>query len=417
MNIQRTNIVIFPDYKRVLIRPFTPVNKSQSIRIAQQIIDLSEQQAEDELNQILGDFEDRHRNLKDFYLKRFEQNSNYLNTDKDISPTKKHLFGAYFSMEYSVESAALFNPSVVWHPDQSNLPKGARRFIMSLRATGEGHVSSIEFRTGYVDNNLQIHMDQPNRFVTRPTSFSSLNEAEYKIQYDESTDLAERIIFPAYPAEQNGIEDARFVLFTDEKGVQKYYATYTAYDGRSISSQLLETSDFMTFNVRQLTGAEIQNKGMALFPRKINGLYVMLSRQDNENNYIMFSNDLYNWDSKHLLLKPEYSWEFIQIGNCGSPIETNEGWLVLTHGVGAMRKYSFSALLLDKDNPEKVIGTLKEPLVSPSNEERDGYVPNVVYSCGGIEYNSHLILPYAMADFASTFGLVNMDKLLNELIS
>ena len=319
-------------------------------------------------------------------------------------------------MEYSVESAALFNPSLVWHPDQNNLPEGARRFIMSLRATGEGHISSIVFRSGYIDKNLQIQIDSPCRFVSRPVSLTFADESKYEIKFAKDSELAERIIFPASPAEQNGIEDARFVCFTNENGSTKYYATYTAYDGRSISPRLIETSDFCKFTVRRFAGKEVQNKGMALFPRMINGQYVMLSRQDNENNYIMLSNDLCNWDSKQLLQRPEYPWEFIQLGNCGSPIETDAGWLVITHGVGAMRKYSIGALLLDKDNPAKVIGTLKEPLISPNDKEREGYVPNVVYSCGGIVYNNHLILPYAKSDYASTLGLVNMDNLLNELI-
>ncbi|MBN1561115.1 glycoside hydrolase family 130 protein, partial [candidate division KSB1 bacterium] len=326
------------------------------------------------------------------------------------------LIGAYFSMEYSVESAALFNPSFVWHPDQNNLPEGARRFVMSLRATGEGHVSSIVFRTGYVDKKLQIQMDRPGRFIDRPISFIWDDNEEYTIEFDEKSELDERILFPASLAEKNGMEDARFLLFTDENGSQKYYATYTAFDGISIRSQVIETPDFTKFHIRKLNGVEIQNKGMALFPRKVNGRYAMLSRQDNENNYIMFSDDLYTWNSKQLLLSPQYGWECIQVGNCGAPIETDAGWLVLSHGVGAMRQYSISALLLDIEHPARVIGRLKKPLICPNEQEREGYVPNVVYSCGGIVYENALILPYAMSDYASTIAIVNLEELLKKLI-
>ncbi|MBN1464647.1 glycoside hydrolase family 130 protein [candidate division KSB1 bacterium] len=417
MNIQRMNVNLIPNNKRVLLRPFNPVNKSQSMRIFKRIVELSEEQVDNELNDIIVEFGARHKNMNDFFSMRFDQISKYLNLNYDMSKKKKLLIGAYFSMEYSVESAALFNPSLVWHPDQKNLPQGARRFIMSLRATGEGHISSIVFRTGSIDKKLQIQMDGPGRFIDRPISFRVDANEEYTIKFDEKSELAERILFPASLAEKNGTEDARFLLFTDENGSQKYYATYTAFDGMSIRSQMIETPDFTKFHIRKLAGAEIQNKGMALFPRKVNGRYAMLSRQDNENNYIMFSDDLYTWNSKQFLLAPEYGWEFIQIGNCGSPIETDAGWLVLSHGVGAMRKYSISAFLLDIDNPARVIGTLEKPLIYPNEQEREGYVPNVVYSCGGIVYENTLILPYAMSDYASTIAIVNLEELLNELIS
>lgn len=417
MNIQRTSIKISPDYKRVLLRPFTPATKNQAMRIMKRIEQLSEHQADLELQSILKEFGNRHRDIEDFYQNRFEQNSKILNSDVALSDNKKLLIGAFFSMEYSVESAALFNPSLVWHPDQIGLPEGARRFVMSLRATGEGHISSIEFRTGFVDKNAHIHMDEPSRFLARPARFTFINETEYDIRFDKSTELSERLVFPASPAEQNGIEDARFVRFIGENGLITYYATYTAYDGREIHSQLIETADFQKFKIRRLAGAEVKNKGMALFPRQVNGQYVMLSRPDNENNFIMFSENLYRWDSKQHVLAPKFNWEFIQLGNCGSPIETDEGWLVLSHGVGAMRKYSIGAFLLEKDNPAHVLGTLQKPLISPNDKEREGYVPNVVYSCGSVVYDNHLIVPYAMSDYASTIAVVDLHELLNELIA
>jgi predicted GH43/DUF377 family glycosyl hydrolase len=415
MNIKRTTIILKPDYKRVLLRPFTPAHKRQAVRICERIVGLSDEQADHKVQDIFSDFEYRHRDLKTFYLDRFDQMLNVFNPKGNISETKKLLIGACFTMEYSVESAALFNPSLVWHPDQRGVPAGARRFIMSLRATGEGHISSIEFRTGVIDRNLRIHMDQPNRFLSRPSNFRAKNDAEYDLQFDQNTHVSERILFPASAAEQHGIEDARFVQFKKNNGSTLYYATYTAYDGRTIQSKLIETPDFLSFKIRQLKGAAVQNKGMALFPRKVNGQYAMLSRQDNENNYIMFSDNLYHWQSKSLLIEPQFHWEFIQMGNCGSPLETDAGWLVLSHGVGAMRKYSIGAFLLDKENPTKVLGTLQQPLVSPNQEEREGYVPNVVYSCGSVIYENMLIVPYAMSDFACTIALVDLNELLQDL--
>ena len=359
------------------------------------------------------------------------------------------LIGSYFTQEYALESAALFNPSMVWHPDQSGLADGSRRFILSLRATGEGHISSITFRSGTIDAENRIRMDEPTRFVTAPelvpntlydktlvlpqadSSWAStarsparswarsatssrstsceraisravqqsrprqheiepvaqgmltLAKANYEIRYSPEQHVSERIIFPFSPTETNGIEDARFVQFHDDDGSVRYYATYTAFDGKVILPQILETDDFLHFKVSTLNGPEVRNKGFALFPRKVNGLYAMLSRQDNENIYLMYSDMLHFWYTKELIAKPTYAWEFVQLGNCGSPIETEAGWLVLTHGVGPMRKYAMGAFLLDLDDPSRVIGRLDVPLLEPDANEREGYVPNVVYSCGG----------------------------------
>lgn len=482
MKAKRTGIVLKPDCTRVLYRPFQPIKEDRIYKIIARIMGLSDDQVAEELQQVMAEFRDRHQRLHDFFLMRFEQVRRFLLTDQPLSEERKLLIGAYFTQEYSLESAALFNPSMVWHPDQSDLPKGSRRFILSLRATGEGHISSITFRTGVIDADGNITITSPTRYVTTPEvvpnpsyekplferklaelglyndftarilgeledSFTfeelqsqirvaqrqpwnrtsdneavargilSLAQSNYEVVYTPDLRLSERIIFPTTPAEMNGIEDARFVEFHDDDGAVTYYATYTAFDGKVILPQILETQDFLRFNISTLNGPEVKNKGMALFPRKINGLYAMISRQDNENIYIMFSEYIHFWYTKSVLLKPTFPWEFVQMGNCGSPIETEAGWLVLSHGVGPMRKYSIGAFLLDLEDPTRVIGRTREPILSPNENEREGYVPNVVYSCGGQIHGRELIIPYAMSDYASSFATVNLDELLEELTS
>ncbi len=482
MKAKRTDIIIKPDYKRVLYRPFELHQEQRFVKIIARIMSLSEAEVKREIDDVMTEFHYRHPNLIDFFLKRFEQVRHHLLTDQPLSENRKLLIGAYFTQEYSLESAALFNPCMVWHPDQSGLDEDSRRFIISLRATGEGHISSITFRSGVIDANNHSRLDKPSRFVTTPELianpsyekalfekklfelgldnkfsariFSSLDDcftlndlqenisyalrqyrsrngeiettakgmlslaqSNYEVKFSPDQSLTERIIFPNTPAEVNGIEDARFVQFFDEDRGIIYYATYTAYNGKVFLTHLLETTDFLHFKISTLNGSAVQNKGLALFPRKISGNYAMLSRQDNENIYIMFSDHIHFWHTKQILLKPTFPWEFVQLGNCGSPIETEAGWIVLSHGVGPMRKYAISAFLLDLNDPTKVIGRLKEPLISPNEKEREGYVPNVVYSCGGLIHGRELIIPYAMSDYASSFATVNLDELLNELTS
>ena len=482
MKAIRTGIVIEPDYKRVLYRPFTIPSEERIIKIIGRILTLSEVEVKKELTQLLTEFEERHQRLRDYFLNRFEQMKKHLLTDQILSNERKLLIGAYFTQEYSLESAALFNPSMVWHPDQSGLPEGSKKFILSLRATGEGHISSITFRTGIIDKDNKINIITPTRYVTtsenitnpiyektlfekklieldllndfaktilyslgdsftiteleesinilvRPfrnkldenvltaTGILSLALSNYQIQYSPDHPLSERVIFPHSPSEINGIEDARFVEFYDQDGQRTYYATYSAYDGKVVFPQLLETKDFLQFRMSTLNGPEVKNKGMALFPRKIHGHYAMISRQDNENIYLMYSEHLHFWYTKQLILKPTYPWEFVQLGNCGSPIETEAGWLVLSHGVGSMREYSIGAFLLDKDDPSIVIGRLEEPLLTPNENEREGYVPNVVYSCGGAIHGDELIIPYAMSDHASSIAKVSVRELLNKLLT
>lgn len=480
MNIQRTGIVLKPDPARVLFRPLQFLDDQRCLRVLARVLALSEEEVGETLTQVLAEFHTRHQRLRDYFLVRFQAVQHLLPTNQPLSEPRQLLIGSYFTQEYSLEAAALFNPSIIPHPDQTRLSPGVLRFILSLRATGEGHLSSITFRTGTVSDTGHITVDTPTRFVTTPehiphasydkTLFwrklqelgvadsvseiilSNMNPSftvdeltqeitflrrharhrnsefdrsasrllnlalsNYEVIYTPEQPITERIIFPHSPNEANGIEDARFVRFTEEDGSITYLATYTAYDGRVTIPQLLETRDFSHFRISTLNGPEVQNKGMALFPRKINGRYATLSRQDGENLYLMFSEELHFWHTKIPLLKPTYSWEFLQLGNCGSPIETDAGWLVLTHGVGPMRKYCIGAILLDRENPERVIGRLKQPLLTPNETEREGYVPNVVYSCGALVHSGILILPYAMSDTASSFMTVPLNELLAEM--
>ena len=481
MDVKRTGIILKPSNARVVIRPFDFPSEDRIERIIARISALSEAEVDVLLEKVLRDFRDRHQRTRDFFHHRFEQVRRYLTTDRLVSENRRLLIGSYFTQEYSLESAALFNPSMVLHPNQSGLPEGSKRFIVSLRATGAGHISSITFRSGVIDAQNRIVVDEPSRFAAAPElvpnalyekalfhrkltelgvdgTFTQqvmakleekftlgdleqtipnilrshrsrqrelepiahtmviLAKANYEIVFDPKQDVSERIIFPSSPTETNGIEDARFVRFRHDDGRETYYATYTAYDGHVTFPQMLHTEDFLRFKVSTLNGPEVRNKGFALFPRMVNGLYAMLSRQDNENIFLMYSDTPHFWYSKQLIAKPTYPWEFVQLGNCGSPIETEAGWLVLTHGVGPMRTYALGAFLLDLVDPSRVIGRLEGPLLEANANEREGYVPNVVYSCGAIKNGRDLIIPYAMADYASTFATVPLDDVLNAMV-
>jgi predicted GH43/DUF377 family glycosyl hydrolase len=327
------------------------------------------------------------------------------------------LIGAYFLHEYSFEAAALFNPSIVAHPDQTGAPEGGRRFILSLRAVGEGHVSSLTFRSGSIAANGDVLVDRTSRLATSPIIQNRITGAggdEIELVFAPYGDISERVIFPVTETQWHGIEDARFVEFNDE-GRRTFYATYTAYSGSAIRSELLETTDFINFRLIPLMGTAARNKGMALFPRKIGGRFAMIARQDNENLYLIYSDDLYSWCEGTAILKPAFPWEFVQIGNCGSPIELDQGWLLLTHGVGPVRKYSIGAVLLDKNDPSKVLARSREPLVRPEPSEREGYVPNVVYTCGALRHNDQIILPYAVSDTFSNFATLKISALLRAM--
>jgi predicted GH43/DUF377 family glycosyl hydrolase len=480
MDVKRTGIILKPTNSRVVLRPFEISNESRIEKILGRVSALSESEVERQLDDVMREFRERHQRTREFFLQRFEKVRKHLLTDQPIGDSRRLLIGAYFTSEYALESAALFNPSMIWHPDQSGLPEGTRRFILSLRATGEGHISSITFRSGIIDDACRIRIDEPTRFVVAPELVPNalyekilfhrklaelgingpmtdqvmlalgdnftLNELErtvgnvlkshrarqrefepiahtmlvlaranYEIRFDPSLNVSERIIFPSSPTETNGIEDARFVRFTHDDGRVSYYATYTAYDGRVTLPQMLETEDFFHFKVGTLNGPEVKNKGFALFPRMINGQYAMLSRQDNENIFLMYSDQPHFWYVKALIARPTFPWEFVQLGNCGSPIETEAGWLLLTHGVGPMRRYAMGAMLLDLEDPSRVIGRLESPLLEPNANEREGYVPNVVYSCGAVLHGRELIIPYAMSDYASTFATVPLDEVLGAM--
>jgi predicted GH43/DUF377 family glycosyl hydrolase len=473
---KRIGPILVPDRSRVLLRPFRPSTDDIARRIITRVMALPEDEVTRLLGRILGEFANRHERTAAFFRKRFEQVKIYLEPGAQLSEERQMLIGAYFTHEYSVESAALFNPSIVPHPDQSELPPGSLRFILSLRATGEGHISSIAFRTGTVSAQGSIILTPPVPFVTEPerapnvayakglfahkleeagvqndfcrrvldklhedftlkelravllasglTDISDakaaraargillLAESNYEVNFAPDSQVSQRVLFPSTPSQSNGIEDARFVRFQNGDGSFKYYATYTAYDGKITLPQLLETPDFLHFKFSMLNGPAVQNKGMALFPRRVNGQYAMLSRQDDENLLIMFSHNLHFWSEPKLLVLPAQPWEFFKLGNCGSPIETEAGWLVLSHGVGAMRKYCLGAFLLDLNDPTRVIRRLREPLLCPNEAEREGYVPNVVYTCGALLHGRELIIPYAMSDSATSFATVSLDGLL-----
>jgi predicted GH43/DUF377 family glycosyl hydrolase len=448
--------------------------------IIERVLAVPEEQVGLLLKQVSADFSQRHLGLRERFSDRFEELQDLLPEDARITQERRLLIGSYFLSEYSLESAALFSPSMVPHPDQTNLPPGAVRFILSLRATGEGHISSITFRCGIVYSDLRIEVDPAGSLLTEPRQIANtvyegplfqrklwelglesnftrrvldrlgrsfglatlrealtaelqasghaqggtgedelraqsiwmLARSNYEVQFDQEQDLSERIIFPSTPSQRNGIEDARFVRFRKDDGEHVYFATFTTYDGRVIMPELLETSDFLRFRFISLNGPEAENKGMALFPRKVNGSYAMISRQDNENIFLMCSDNVHFWNERRLLLKPMFPWELVQIGNCGSPIETEAGWLVLSHGVGPMRQYCIGAFLLDLEQPSRVIGRLREPMMTPEPSEREGYVPNVVYSCGALLHHGELIIPYGLADHATGFATVALDDVL-----
>lgn len=476
--IKRKKKRIVGDSSRVITRHYNPGGDQRIRKVIKRIVDLPETTAENLLSQVMLVFCERHKDLRRIFEHNLNKVIDFVPPDTVLSETKRALIGAYFTSEYSIESAALFNPSIVPHPDQSNLDQGSLRFIMSLRATGEGHISSIVFRSGVLDRHNTFIFDPISDYVETPLvhvkpvydkhSFRmKLSEMEtdnemasnlldhlpdyftyielkeiraklraklifskpisketfefifwlaksnYETNYDPDSLISERVIFPVSQNESRGIEDARFVKFVCDNGEFIYYATYTAYNGYKFLPQLIETKDFIKFKIITLNGKAVQNKGMALFPRKINGRYVMLSRQDGENNRIMFSDNIYFWQESEIIQEPECPWEFIQIGNCGSPLETDDGWLVLTHGVGPMRQYCIGAMLLDLENPKKIIARLEDPLLTPHEDEREGYVPNVVYSCGAIIHNSELVIPYAMSDSVSGMATVGVSELIN----
>jgi predicted GH43/DUF377 family glycosyl hydrolase len=426
MLLNRQSLQLRPNPARVVLRPFKPATEPRELNLtdrrrANHIVDrvlaLDPESAGRQLAEVLENFRDRHRDLLATFDARARDMEDVFAAHVSFSRTQRQLVGAYFLHEYSFEAAALFNPSIVAHPDQTGAPDGALRFILSVRAVGEGHISSVTFRSGLIAADGNVTMDPTARLASIPSLLQNEPNAPadcVDVTFKSEQDLSERVIFPITESQSNGIEDARFVEF-NEGGRKTYYATYTAYSGKAIRSELMESRDFTTFRMTPLKGTAARNKGMALFPRKIKGKYTMIGRQDNESLYLISSDDLYSWNEGVALLKPQYPWEFVQIGNCGSPIELDQGWLLLTHGVGPIRRYSIGAALLDKNDPSKVLGRCSEPLLRPELSERDGYVPNVVYSCGALRHNNRIILPYAVSDTYCNFATIEIPALINAM--
>jgi len=484
VTVTRKDSKFLPDPSRVIAR-FLYTTDERSRNIIRNVLAMSDSEVNTALNKVLRGYSRRHRNISLIFETHYNKLSNLFDKlgikPNKVTQSRKLLIGSYFTMEYSIESAAFFNPSIVEDPDQSELGTDEKRVILSFRATGEGHISSIVFRSGIIDknNNLttepvgkmlaeaeRIKRDIYNKksFIKKLDEMQDFNnkispvfvleklcdsftygelkkaveetrkkprltankkliidqmmwlaKSHYELEFSLDSAISERVIFPTSSAEKNGIEDARFVKFTDDDGEVTYYATYTAYDGMTILPRLLETKNFYHFKALPIHGELAKNKGMALFPRKIRGKYGMLCRIDGENNYIAYSDNINIWREAKIIQKPKFTWDLVQVGNCGSPIETEEGWLVITHGVGPMREYVLGASLYELDNPEKEIGRLKTPLLAPNAEEREGYVPNVVYSCGSIIHNRNLIIPYGISDTASSYASINLNELLNEL--
>jgi predicted GH43/DUF377 family glycosyl hydrolase len=481
--VRRTEERFVSESSRVITKLFLPGSKEQTIHIVRRVLSLSKDDVKQSLDRVIADFSTRHKDIWQVFDRNFNEIKEYIPDAEEMSEERRCLIGSYFTHEYSIQAAAFFNPSIVMHTDQSNLNKGSVRFILSFRSTGEGHISSIEFRSGILDEKNNIHFDEVSRFVETPeviknptydkyvfqlkledmekmnevsekilntlsdrfafyelqtaiqeefdahggSRFPLLHEtvekmlwlarSNYELRFRKEKKISEKVIFPVSEIESRGIEDARFVRFCDDNGCTMFYATYTAYNGFDILPMLLETKDFNNFKIRTLNGDAVQNKGMALFPRTINGKYMMISRQDGENMFIMSSDNIHFWQEAELLQKPEYPWEFIQIGNCGSPIETEEGWILLTHGVGPMREYCIGSYLLDLEDPSRIIGRLREPLLSPTEEEREGYVPNVLYTCGAMIHNEEMIIPYSMSDTSSGIAVVPVQDLLSRMLN
>lgn len=478
--VRRLPVHLKSDERRVITRPFTYGGAPRLTAVIERVNRLNEDEVARALNQVLGRFKERHQNIIQSFRDHYQMAADLTGLHDDMSEERKLLIGSFFTMEYSMEAAALFNPSIVAHPDQHGAEEGALRFIMSLRATGEGHLSSVVFRTGQIDPKGEVWVAAPPKHMApaklapdqyylkelfrrklgemsgklasadlvlqrlggqftlgeleraieevrqmpeKPVLFQEavqsmlwLARSNYKLQLPDDADVSTIVLFPQSESEQRGIEDLRLVRFTEDDGTATYYGTYAAYDGYRVLPMLMETSDFRSVAVHTLNGAAVRDKGLALFPRKVGGHYVMCSRLDTQNLFIMYSDYVHFWESAEMLAAPQYPWEMMHIGNCGSPLETPEGWLLITHGVGPMRRYCIGAMLLDLEDPMKVIGRLPDPLIAPQEDEREGYTPNVVYSCGALIHNEQVFIPYAMSDRYTSVASVPLDQLVNRLL-
>ena len=473
MKINKSSIRLFASPAAVINQYLHLPGPDRITQTIERVEKLSETDVQAILKEVVQEFSGRHRNIEEVWFENFQKaTGSYSGNTSRYSRERKLLTGSFFTKEYSIQAAALFNPSIVPHPDQSGTRAGEQRFLMSLRATGEGHISSVVFKSGLIDDTGRISLDEGPAYYTKlekntekkytldfikergaffpqfnqdilnvlPGSFTATEvitaarvasekdgnerslqileeilDTNYELKPSVSLPMMEKVIFPNARAESMGMEDVRLVRFTHDNGKTCYYGTYTAYDGHHIRTQLIETKDFDVFTISTLYGKAVSDKGMALLPEKVNGKYVMISRQGGEKINIMFSENLYRWDSYQLLMEPQYPWEMVQLGNCGSPIKTERGWLLLTHGVGAMRTYVISAILLDLQDPSKIIGRMNHPLIKADETEREGYVPNVVYTCGCLRHGSLLLIPYAVSDSATGFVTVDINALLEEM--
>lgn len=412
------------DPTRVVVRPFhlawqaSGPDLERVQRLVRDIIALDPRTVRAELGVVLRDFADRHWEIEKVFQDRFDEIEPRLELDGTLRRETALLIGAYFCHEYSYAAAAVMNPSVVHHPDQTGLESGSIRILLSLRAVGEGHISTIAFREGVITGDRALSLLPQPTFATAAMAGPATNPVTddiVSLHRQPGSSLSGTVIFPITEAQRNGLEDLRLVEFKGEDGKQEWMGTYTAYSGRDIRSELLRTDDFQNFTLTPIKGGAGRNKGMALFPRKIDGQYCMIGRQDGKNLYLLRSDSLDHWEGGELLLEPRHPWELVQIGNCGAPIELDEGWLVLTHGVGAMRKYAIGAVLLDKMDPSKVLGRTPNPILSAADEDREGYVPNVVYTCGAIRVGADIFLPYGVADSAVCFAFVSIADILSAM--
>ncbi len=482
--VTRSGVRIDANPSRVLARLFVPGHElvgdeqSRATGVLARILALPEDVVAATLDRVLARFDGRHRDLSSTLLENYERIAHRVPDGASVSPERRLAIGACFTHEFTTEGAALFNPSAVPHPDQSGLAPGQLRFVLSVRAVGEGHLSCVEFRTGVLGPGRAIQIEDPGPYLDagkiRATTYERslfadrlaedgadgesarflisklaprfdeedleraltalrgqrvtrhdavwtdqlarhLGRCSYEVVFPPESSIGERVLWPRSPSESRGIEDARFVRFVEDDGAVHYRATYTAFDGERVAPQVIDTDDFRQFRLSPLAGSAAKDKGMALFPRKLGGRHVALSRWDRETSALATSDDGLRWDDPVALDTPGHPWELIQVGNCGSPVETEAGWLVLTHGVGPMREYGMGALLLDLDDPQRVIGKLSEPLMVPEGDERDGYVPNVVYSCGSLRYGDDLFVPYGASDTSVRFAFVDLPGLLERL--
>jgi predicted GH43/DUF377 family glycosyl hydrolase len=413
---------IMPDPSRTIARPFVPgypqgygpADRTRAEVIVSRILALADSELDAELADIALSLDERHNEVEGLLTRRYEELASQFDIGAEIDARQRLLIGSYFTQEYSFEAAALFNPSAILHPDQSDLPNGAVRLVMSLRAIGEGHVSSLSFRTAVWTPGGALDID-PVGPTTQPPISKQISDGDttfVELHCGGSRVISETVLFPVTPNQRQGIEDVRLVRFVDDDSSVTYYGTYTAFDGRDARSELLVGQDFHEFQMRPLQGDAVKNKGMALFPRRVGGRYAMLGRQDNENIWLLMSDDILEWSGGVKVIEPRYPWEFVQMGNCGSPIETAEGWLVLTHGVGKIRNYAIGACLLDKNDPTRLLARTPKPILAPTEDQRDGYVPNVVYSCGAVAVGRDILIPYAVADSFTAFAATTVDALL-----